>query len=418
MSMKTTPAAAVLAVICCAASPARAQVRLDFDKHPAIEFGDNFTASVRVKSQNDWRDFQPEPGTDPKNVFDPYRERIAVEGKIYKRVVYHVEREFHDSSSPWKNIYLDAKLMKGVHVQGGQFNMPFGLDQTTSLMDQDFNYHSLAGAYLSPGRGVGAMVYGDAFKKNLLTYEAGVFRQDGDNTRSQQLTAQRTAPTVAARVVVKPFSKWSLLHVARSVETGFAFTDGALPAGLNDLKGQTVPGDAFVEKVFVNGRRQRLGVQLQWRPGPFGVQAEAMRTRDTRLGQGIDNEDLPNLVDRAWYVSGTWVATGEHKKDSITPDRPFLQHGGLGAIEIGARIEGLSAGGGAPRGVSAALFGPRSPYVLYAGDTAWTTGVNWYLNKFIELSANVIREDRTVAGTLAAMPGAVWSRTFRVEFGL
>jgi hypothetical protein len=44
--------------------------------------------------------------------------------------------------------------------------------------------------------------------------------------------------------------------------------------------------------------------------------------------------------------------------------------------------------------------------------------VNWYLNKFFELSLNVIREDRTLLRTATLSSGPVWSRTFRVEFGL
>jgi phosphate-selective porin len=395
--------------------PASAQVKLTFDKHPAIDFGKAFTASVRVKSQNDWRDFPSESGSDQKNVFDPYRERIAIEGKIAGRLLYHVEREFHDTSSPWKNIYLETRLLHGVHLQGGQFNMPFGLDQTTSLMNQDFNYHSLAGAFLAPGRGVGVMAYGDFFKKNVLAYEAGIFRQDGDNTRSAQLQDVHVTPTFAGRIVVKPLSKWQPLHFARSMETGFAFTDGELPAGLYSLKGQTIPGDGFVQKVYVNGRRQRLGAQFQWRPGPVGVQAEAIRVRDTRFGQGIEDEDLPNLVEHAWYVSGTWVVTGEHKKDTITPARPFL-NGGYGAVELAARLERLSTGNGPA--LTPALYGPRSPYVFPTADLVWTTGVNWYVNKFFELSLNVIREDRTLPRTATLSSGPVWSRTFRIEFGL
>jgi phosphate-selective porin len=397
------------------AASAFAQVQLTFDKHPAIDFGKVFTASVRVKSQNDWRDFASEPDADQKNVFDPHRERIAVEGKMFGRVEYHVEREFHETSSPWKNVYLDSRVMHGLHLQGGQFKMPFGLDETTSLMNQDFNYRSLAGSFLAPGRGQGVMAYGDFFKKNLLAYEAGIFRQDGNNTRSAQLLDVHAAPTVAGRIVVKPFSKWQPFHFVRSMETGFAFTDGVLPAGLYSLKGHTIPGDAFVQKLYVNGRRRRLGAQLQWRPGPVGIQAEAMRVRDTRIGQGIEDEDLPNLVERAWYVSGTWLVTGEHKKDTITPARPFL-NGGYGAIEVGARLERLSTGSGP--NVNPVLYGPRSPYVVSTADLVWTTGVNWYVNKFFELSLNVIREDRTLPRSATLLSGPVWSRTFRIEFGL
>jgi phosphate-selective porin len=65
-----------------------------------------------------------------------------------------------------------------------------------------------------------------------------------------------------------------------------------------------------------------------------------------------------------------------------------------------------------------ALYGPRSPYVVSTADRAWTTGVNWYLNKFLELSLNLIREDRALPRAATLSPGPVWSRTFRIEFGL
>ena len=415
------PRAAVLPLVAllAGATSASAQVRLSFEKHPGVEFGQSFTATFRVKSENDWRDFQPEPGTDAKSVFEPYRERIAVEGKVLQRVTYHVERELHPTNnSHWKNIYVDARIIKGaLHVQAGQFNMPFGLDQTTSLLDQDFNYHSLAGSFVAPGRGPGAMAYGNVFDKNMLSYEIGIFRRDGDNTRNAQTGSMVVAPVVAGRIVVKPFSKWSLFHAVRSIETGVAFTDGVLPEGLFDLQGQTIPGDAFVQKEWVNGTRQRLGWQLQWRPGPLGVQAEAMRSRDTRTGQGIDNEDLPALVYKAWYVSGTYLLTGEHKHDTIDVRHPFLQRGGLGAVEIGARVEALTAGGGPPS-INRVLFGPRSPYVFPSADRIWTTGVNWYWNRFLTLTLNINREDRSPAIGMSPQPGTIWSKTFRVEFGL
>ena len=104
-------------------------------------------------------------------------------------------------------------------------------------------------------------------------------------------------------------------------------------------------------------------------------------------------------------------------KDTIAPAHPFLRHGGLGAVEIGTRLEGLSAGGGGVA-MNAALYGPRSPYVYPSADRIWTTGVNWYWNKFIELTLNVNRESRAPAVGMSAAAGAIWSRTFRVEFGL
>ena len=142
-----------------------------------------------------------------------------------------------------------------------------------------------------------------------------------------------------------------------------------------------------------------------------------MRTRDTRAGQGIDNEDLPPLVYKAWYVSGTYIITGEHKHDTIDINHPFLAHGGMGAVELGTRLEALTAGGG-PASINRVLFGPRSPYVFPSADRIWTTGVNWYLNRFLTVSLNVNRENRAPAIGMSPQPGTIWSKTFRVEFGL
>ena len=200
----------------------------------------------------------------------------------------------------------------------------------------------------------------------------------------------------------------------RTLAAGVAFTDGALPEGANSLRGKTVPGDTFFQHLYVNGRRQRIGAELQWRPSSFGVQGEFIRARDQRIGQGIDNETLPNAIARGWYVSTTWLLTGERKKDSIEPARPFLKRG-IGAVEIAGRLEQLrsSSDGTADAG----YVSPRSPWIAARTDSVWTAGVNWYLNDFIKLQANLIREQRSLNGAVLPGQGHLWSRTLRLQFG-
>ena len=390
------------------------RVRFTFDKHPSIHVRKLFELDVRVKSQTDWRDFPSGPGTVPKNVFDLHRARVGIEGTLLMRFDYQIEREFHDTTRPWRDVYMDARVLRDLQIQGGHFKIPFGLDQLTSGMDLDFSYRSLAGTYLAPGRDVGLMAHGRLFT-DVVKYQAGVFRQGGENVRASERTEAQSDRTVAARVVVKPWSGLRTRRSLRSFAAGIAFTDGRLPEGRNSLRGKTVPGDAFFEPVYVKGGRQRVGAEFQWRPGPMSVQAEVMRARDQRHGQGIDNENLPDAVARGWYVSSTWLVTGERKKDTVKPARPFLK-GGIGAVELAGRVESLSSGNKGSTGVSFA--GPRAPWILGMTDNVWTTGVNWYVNEFIKLQADLIREQREAGGIIIPAQGRLWSRTLRVQFAL
>jgi phosphate-selective porin OprO/OprP len=389
-------------VIVGVASPAAAQVRTSLLK---LDF--------HVKSQMDLRDFPSEPGTDSKDLFDLHRARVGIDGTMLKRFDYQIERELHDTTQPWRDVYLDARVVRALEVRAGQFKIPFGLDQLTGSMDLDFNYRSLAGTYLAPGRDVGVMLHGRLIN-DIVRYQAGVFRQGGDNIRSSERSDPQTDRTFAGRVVVRPWSGAKAHKMLRTLSAGMAFTSGELPEGPNSLRGKTVPGDAFFDHLYVNGRRARVGAEFQWRPASFGLQGEIMRARDQRFGQGIDNENLPDVMADGWYVSGTWLATGERKKDSVEPERPFLTRG-IGAVEFAGRVEQLHSS--SVGGVPTVFVSPRSAWIAPRTDTVWTAGVNWYLNNYFKLQANIIREQRLLNG--GAIPGQqdFWSRTLRLQFG-
>jgi phosphate-selective porin len=278
-------------------------------------------------------------------------------------------------------------------------------------MDVDFNYRSLAASYLAPGRDVGVMVFGRVMN-DVLRYQAAVFRHGGDNVRESERTDAQADRTYAGRLVVRPWNASDNLF--RTLSAGVAFTSGVLPAGPNGVRGKTVPGDAFFQHLFVDGHRQRIGGEFQWRPGPVGLQGEYIRIRDQRFGQGIDNQDLPNAYSLGWYASATWLLTGEQKKDSIEPARPFPR-GGIGAIEVAARLERLAASSASVNDGS--FSSPRAPWVMPRADDVWTAGVNWYWNDYVKLQANVIHERRTEDGGVIAGQGDLWSRTFRVQLG-
>jgi len=407
--MRLSPLAVVFGMVLCAATErASAQVRMTFDKRPSIQVGNLLTADIRFKAQVDFRDFPEELDLSPvKPVVDLHRTRIGLEGRLVKALEYQIEGELSDSRGPWRDVYVQTRSFRQLQIRAGQFKIPFSLDQLTGGMDLDFIYRSLAGSFLAPGRDVGAMAFGRLINE-VFRYQAGVFKHGGDNVRESERTDPQADRTYAGRLVVRPWNRSQT--VLRTLAAGVAFTSARVPAGPNGVRGQTVPGDAFFQHLFVNGNRERIGGEFQWQLGPVGLQAEFIRVRDQRFGQGIDNEDLPDAYARGWYASGVWMLTGEPKKNA----RPFLR-GGIGAIAIGARVEQLASWS---NGVNDGSFSsPRAPWVLPRTDDVWTGGVNWYWNDFVKLQANLIHERRREDGRVIAGKGSLWSEVFRVQLG-
>jgi len=109
----------------------------------------------------------------------------------------------------------------------------------------------------------------------------------------------------------------------------------------NGLRGRTVmTQDTFYEPVYVKGQRQRFEADVDWTAGPASLRAEYTRVSDTRSAQGIGDQDLPDALAHAWYVSGTWILTGERKRRPLRPDTE-VHRGGTGAIELAGRFERL-----------------------------------------------------------------------------
>ena len=178
--MKTYVSAALVMVFACA-GPAMAQQKrgLVWDDRPSIVFGEDVNVDFRAKLQFDWRKFDPEID---EGTFDFRTARIALKGDLTKHFDFEVERaiETEGGLGDWKDVYLNWSTFDEIRVKAGRFKMPFGLEQNTGATDIDFAYRSLASQIISPGRDRGVMVYGE-ISGNDLTYEFGVFDDDGDN---------------------------------------------------------------------------------------------------------------------------------------------------------------------------------------------------------------------------------------------
>lgn len=316
------------------------------------------------------------------------QKRVGVSGEIGNAVEFQIQAEL-TRTDPWRDVFAEFTSFDVARVRGGKFKLPFSLDENTSSGRLDFIFRSLAATHLAPGRDQGVMVHGRVWKK-VFGYEAGVFRHDGRNARTSNTAKVVGGRTQAVRLTLEPLRR--VKEAIGDLSLGVAITrSDDLPEGISGLRGQTVLRRNFFtgSDYLVRGQRRRLGVEMEFRPGPASITSEWMRVETDRLGESVEDTDLPPIVGEGWYVSGTVAVTGEKKSSVDRPKKPLLQ-GGFGAIEVGARIESLKFKSG-----SAGEQGSRSPRadtIVGNGDQVTTVGVNWYINRYVKVQANVIRE--------------------------
>jgi phosphate-selective porin OprO/OprP len=413
--------AAALLIALAAALPASAaagqstqpapRVRVRWTTHPRIDIGD-LRLDVRARLTADVRRSDaPFDEDELDRTVDIARRRIGLEGEFGSYVSFQIERELGDDLDPWRDVYVNYGQFEAVEVRYGKFKVPFGLDENTSSTNLDFAYRSLISSHLAPGRDIGVMVHGRLLDR-VVNYELGRFDEDGDNALSRNPVRVTGSGLVAWRLGVQPLrrieSPYTDLQIALSRSTS------DVPEGFPALQGDAVLGARIFEADFwVKGQRRRDGLEIRWRPGPASVKFERIRLTNERLGQGVEEEDLAPYEAEGWYLSGTFAVTGDVKADGLdNPRRPLFQ-GGVGAIEVAARVERITFG---TTGTTEASTSPRAETYLGNSNRVVTAGVNWYLNRWIKVQFNVIRETMSdpAQGPLPGQP-SFWSRVFRFQ---
>jgi phosphate-selective porin len=407
--------------------------KAEWKAHPSLRFGEIARVDLTFRLQEDVHQSYKDapqldcPGTALPEpcLFQLHRNRIGVQGTFWgNNFEYQVERELteqelsdHDllvgytPKSQWKDVYVTYRYWKRVQIQAGKFKVPFSLDELTSVTHNDFVYRSLGAMTIAPARDIGVGVHG-SMSKGWLTYSAGAFQHDGDNATSKKIAGGDE--TVAGRMTIAPFRRFELPG-DMNIGSAFAYSklsdDPYLP---NGLRARTILSqDTFASSVYVNGYRRRWEADVDWTGGPLGMRSEYFWMTEDRLGQGLAGQDLPAARMQSYYVSGTWIVTGESKKRPVKANEEFLR-GGIGAIEVAARYERLWTDSiGADLDIPSRT--PRAVTILPSGDHAFTIGVNWTLNRWIKLQFNGIKQRVEDPGQSPVGDAPFWSRVLRFQ---
>lgn len=340
--------------------------------------------------------------------FDVARRRVGIDGEIGGRLAFQAEAEL-EGDDPVRDLYADYRAGRALQLRGGRFKLPFGLEENTPNAKLEFIQRTMMSNRLAPGRDDGAMLHGRIGK---LRYETGVFRHDGANAQPRRAARIFGDRTVVGRVMVEPFrgAKTS----ASDFQIAAAYAQSELDEGYPAIRGRTVAGASFFDTdVWVAGQRRRTGLEVRWRPGRFAFIAEGIELKDDRREQALDRSDLPPLVTRGWYISGSWVVAGARRASNVDNPRRPVFGGGWGALQVAARREALTFG-------SLDLADPplvvhRAMSVPGAQDVATTLGITWYATRWFRFQANAVHERLRGALSDPAPPGRIWSRLVRLQ---
>jgi phosphate-selective porin OprO/OprP len=368
-----------------------------FAQQPSITAGDWLRIDFKARFQGDIRKSEAPIRGDEDGGLDIARRRVGIEGRV---VHLHYQVEYEIGAREWRDAYLDYRRFKPAQVRAGIFKLPFGLDENTSATKLDFISRSQINSRLAPGRDRGVSVHGRLLK-NVVSYEAGAFRNDGDNARPSNSARVFGSRTFAARVLAHPFR--GATSPLTTLQIGGAFSRTSVPVGFPAVRARTVFGAPFFDSdVWVRGRRQRTGLEARWQPGRASIQSEYIRLTDERRGQSVEDGDLSPLVAHGWYVSGTYAITRKANR--------------YGRIEAAARYETLSFGS---RGPGERSTSARADAVLGNRDRVTTLGLNWHVNRWVKVQANLMRED-IGHPSMGPLPerSSFWSRAFRLQLTL
>ena len=317
------------------------------------------------------------------------RARPILEGSIYRDFDFMIVPEFGGSTVQLFDAYVNYKPRPELQFRAGKFKGPVGLENLQSDTAASFNEKSLASDFI-PMRNLGFQAHGE-IDGGTLNWASGIFAGDGDN-RVAGNSGFNDDMEVAGRLFLQPFKTWNSKPL-QGLGFGIAASASDVTsnsAGLPSTTGGTLAGytttgqqqffayNPSYGSVVADGLHSRISPQGYYYYGPFGLQGEYVFNEQSVL----NNSTLRHarLDHSAWQLSAQWVLTGENASfNSLTPAHPFNpKEGHWGAWQLVARYSELDLD-------KATFKGFSDPTTSAQGASAWTAGINWWLNRNVRM---------------------------------
>jgi phosphate-selective porin OprO and OprP len=343
------------------------------------ETGD-FRLQIGALVQGDGRFALDDSAEALTNTFALRRARTPLRFRLYQRFELYVSPDVANSTLTLFDAYVDTRFSNAFRVRFGKAKPPAGNERLTSASSLLFLERGFP-TLLTPNRDLGVQVLGD-IDNGVLSYQAGVFNGSHDNALTD--TDTNDGKDVSGRLVVRPFVKAAKSPLAGA---GFAIAgsrgkqQGA--AALGSLRTGIMQQTFFSYSGSVaDGTRTRYSPYAFYYHKGFGGFVEYSRSA-MPVRKGSVREEIAN---QAWQIASSYVLTGESATENgVRPKHNFdFGNGHWGAFQIAARYHRVAVDEAA---IDRGLATPGSSREA----SAWTAGLNWYLNPFMKYVVNFER---------------------------
>lgn len=331
----------------------------------------------------------PSAGTSGDTDIDARRARIEVSGKLGNAVRFGVGREFAGNSKGWRNLWASIEPLENIEVRGGNFIVPFNMEDMQSSNAIPFVERSLASS-LTPGYGLGGAI--SANGKNWSA-SVGYFTDplDNDNGRSPE-----RGNGISGRATLAPInSRGNLLHFSLSGEKrSFSSTESLSFSG--------DAGSTLVPTLLSTGTLTDLDGLTAYNAevgGSFGsVQILGIST-----STDISRNSLSDLSFSGQTLQAAWLITGGRYK--------YAEKGGvIGGPDFGRGDSGLEI---------AARFSrlDLDDNTVQRGEgQALSLGTNWYISRNFRVMAGYTHSKVNFISGAPEIKADVGVARFQVNF--
>jgi len=207
----------------------------------------------------------------PTNTFDLKRIMFVAEAEVFNNMTMFFMYDF--GAGKTHEIWGEYKFCEELKLRGGQFKVPFSLENVMSPAvleiisgTQSINYLSgippVDVAYGgNGGRDLGIMIHGKLLpyqSHRLLSYQLGVFNGQGIN--------------ISDRNNKKDIAAWLMVHPLKEVSVG-----GSVYLGKGNARQDSPFGDFLYRE---NYKRNRWGISAEINTAPLYVRTEYLQGKD------------------------------------------------------------------------------------------------------------------------------------------